>query len=158
LPQQENNPQLCDVRFRGGTRFSGCDAPRGGALTRGRTVATFGGLVRERRQAVWLTQEQLADKSGLSVRTIQALERDQVARPRRESVRLLADALGLTGFTRTQFEVAARHGSAAGSRTGCGTCQIADLVDCLAHRLRDASQAEAVATLTRLVAALAAAS
>src|SRR5438045_1683685 len=111
-------------------------APHGGALTRGETVATFGDLVRERRHAVWLTQEQLADKSGLSVRTIQAIERNQVARPRRESVRLLADALGLKDFTRTQFEVAARQGSVASGGSDCGTCQIADLVDCLAHRLR----------------------
>jgi DNA-binding XRE family transcriptional regulator len=42
-----------------------------------------------------LTQEQLAHPSGVSVRTIRQLEAGRVGRPRSESLRRLADALGL---------------------------------------------------------------
>ena len=56
---------------------------------------TFGAMLRERRVAARLTQEQLAEFSGISVRTIRDLERDKVRRPHRESVDLLAKALGL---------------------------------------------------------------
>lgn len=69
----------------------------------------FGVLVRRLRRAAWLTQEELAEKSGLSPRTIQAIERGQVTRPQRASVRLLADALGLNGAARVEFELAARR-------------------------------------------------
>ena len=68
----------------------------------------FGSLVLRSRHAAWLTQEELAERSGLSPRTIQAIERGQVSRPHRESVRLLADALGLHGADRDRFEAAAR--------------------------------------------------
>lgn len=56
---------------------------------------TFGGLLREWRVAAGLTQEQLSERSGLGTRTIRDLERGRVRRPHRESVRLLATALGL---------------------------------------------------------------
>jgi tetratricopeptide (TPR) repeat protein/DNA-binding XRE family transcriptional regulator len=57
---------------------------------------TFGAMLRERRVAARLTQEQLAEFSDISVRTIRDLERDRVRRPHRESVDLLAKALGLS--------------------------------------------------------------
>lgn len=57
---------------------------------------TFGAMLRERRVAARLTQERLAEFSGISVRTIRDLERDKVRRPHRESVDLLAKALGLS--------------------------------------------------------------
>jgi tetratricopeptide (TPR) repeat protein/transcriptional regulator with XRE-family HTH domain len=41
------------------------------------------------------TQEELAEESGLSVRSISDLERDKVSRPRRRSLELLAAALNL---------------------------------------------------------------
>jgi transcriptional regulator with XRE-family HTH domain len=73
--------------------------------------ASFAALVQQRRHAANLTQEGLAELSGLSPRSIQNLESGRVSRPRRDSVRLLADALGLTGRTRTEFEHAARLGT-----------------------------------------------
>jgi transcriptional regulator with XRE-family HTH domain len=74
-------------------------------------TATFAALVQRWRHAANLTQEGLAEKSGLSPRSIQNLERGRVSRPRRDSVRLLADALGLTGRVRAEFEHAARLGT-----------------------------------------------
>jgi transcriptional regulator with XRE-family HTH domain len=94
-----------------------------------RGATTFGRLLRRFRHAAWLTQEELAEKSGLSPRTIQGIERGQVNRPHRESVRLLADALSLEGVDRTEFEAAARRDSATGQ--DCVRC------DELAERLRD---------------------
>jgi tetratricopeptide (TPR) repeat protein/transcriptional regulator with XRE-family HTH domain len=58
----------------------------------------FGELVRDRRVAAGLTQEELAERSGVSVRTISDLERGRIARPRRSSVDLLSSALGLAGL------------------------------------------------------------
>ncbi|WP_094191685.1 helix-turn-helix domain-containing protein [Streptomyces katrae] len=55
----------------------------------------FGAHLRGRRSAAGLTQEELAERSGLSVRAIRDLEHGRVARPRRETLRLLATALGL---------------------------------------------------------------
>jgi transcriptional regulator with XRE-family HTH domain len=74
-------------------------------------TATFAALVQRWRHAANLTQEGLAERSGLSPRSIQNLERGRVSRPRRDSVRLLADALGLTGRVRAEFEHAARLGT-----------------------------------------------
>jgi transcriptional regulator with XRE-family HTH domain len=55
----------------------------------------FGELVRGRRVAAGLTQEELAQLSGLGVRTISDIERGRIGRPHRRSVDLLCDALGL---------------------------------------------------------------
>ncbi|GAB1508029.1 helix-turn-helix domain-containing protein [Actinophytocola sp. KF-1] len=74
---------------------------------------TFAVMVRRWRHIANLTQEELAERSGLSPRSIQNLEHGRVSRPRRDSVRLLADALGLTGADRAAFEHAARLGAAA---------------------------------------------
>jgi tetratricopeptide (TPR) repeat protein/transcriptional regulator with XRE-family HTH domain len=68
----------------------------------------FGDVVRTARLDARMTQEQLADKSGVSVRTIVELERGQVQRPRHDTIRRLADACGLVGSVRERFEAAAR--------------------------------------------------
>ncbi|MFD5792718.1 NB-ARC domain-containing protein [Streptomyces diastatochromogenes] len=47
------------------------------------------------REAACLTQGELAEKSGLSVRAIRNLETGHTARPRKQSLLLLAEALGL---------------------------------------------------------------
>ena len=57
----------------------------------------FGELLRRERRAAGLTQEELAEKSGLSVRALGDLERGRIARPRRRTVRRIADALNLPG-------------------------------------------------------------
>jgi transcriptional regulator with XRE-family HTH domain len=71
-------------------------------------------MVRARRRRARLTQEHLAERAGLSPRTIRALERGEVRRPRPDSVALLVDALGLTGGPREEFEAAAWEGDRPG--------------------------------------------
>lgn len=56
---------------------------------------TFSELLRIGRISSGLTQEQLAEASGVSVRTIRNLERGMAGVPRQQSVRLLTDALDL---------------------------------------------------------------
>jgi tetratricopeptide (TPR) repeat protein/transcriptional regulator with XRE-family HTH domain len=68
----------------------------------------FGGLLRELRVQAQLTQQALAGAAGLSLRTVNDLERGAAATPQRETVRLLGDALGLVGAERARFETAAR--------------------------------------------------
>lgn len=75
------------------------------------SLSSFAALVQQWRHAANMTQEGLAERSGLSPRSIQNLESGRVSRPRRDSVRLLADALGLTGQARVEFEHAARLGT-----------------------------------------------
>jgi transcriptional regulator with XRE-family HTH domain len=65
-------------------------------------------LLRTWRERALLTQEQLATRTGLGVRTIRRLEADGLRRPRTESMRLLADALDLTVAERAQLTAAAR--------------------------------------------------
>jgi transcriptional regulator with XRE-family HTH domain len=52
--------------------------------------------LRRKRAAAGLTQEELAHRSGLSVRSISNLERDRICRPHPRSVRLLIESLGLS--------------------------------------------------------------
>jgi transcriptional regulator with XRE-family HTH domain len=66
------------------------------------------GVLRELRARAGLTQEELAEAAGLSPRAISDLERGVVAIPHKDIVRLLADALQLTGMARVEFETAAR--------------------------------------------------
>jgi DNA-binding SARP family transcriptional activator/tetratricopeptide (TPR) repeat protein/transcriptional regulator with XRE-family HTH domain len=67
----------------------------------------FGRLLARFRVARGLSQEELADRSGMSVRAIGNLERGQVRRPRRTSIALLCQALALTDAQRAAVEQAA---------------------------------------------------
>src|SRR5580700_2525517 len=82
--------------------------------------AGFPGLLRRLRVEAGLTQEELAEAAGLSQRAIGDLERGVVASPRRETVRLLAEALRLDGPVRGELETAAR-GRAVAARAGPGS-------------------------------------
>jgi predicted ATPase/DNA-binding XRE family transcriptional regulator len=68
----------------------------------------FGKLVRRHRTAAALSQETLAERAGLSVRAISDLERGVHRAPRLETVRLVADALGLSEVDRAELLAAAR--------------------------------------------------
>ncbi|WP_431926505.1 ATP-binding protein [Nonomuraea jabiensis] len=62
----------------------------------GRPVgAGLGELLRGWRERALLTQEQVAARAGLNVRTVRRLEADELRRPRSASVRSLAEALDL---------------------------------------------------------------
>jgi non-specific serine/threonine protein kinase len=66
--------------------------------------ARFGELLRDQRRAAGLTQEELAERAGVSPRSISELERGGGHIPRRDTVGLLARALGLEGQERETFE------------------------------------------------------
>ena len=68
----------------------------------------FGGLLRQLRAEAGLTQEELAEAASLSPRSVSDLERGINLTARKDTARLLADALGLAGPQRVLFEAAAR--------------------------------------------------
>lgn len=70
---------------------------------------TFGALLKRHRRAAGLTQEELAERAGLSRRGINDLERGERLTPRRDTVVLPADALSLVGDERTAFMAAAHR-------------------------------------------------
>ncbi|MFI7672440.1 multiprotein-bridging factor 1 family protein [Actinophytocola sp. NPDC049390] len=72
-----------------------------------RVQSRFSELMRSHRRDLGATQRQLAARSTVSVRAIRDLERGRVSRPRRDTVRLIAAGLGLSGQARTEFERAA---------------------------------------------------
>ncbi len=63
----------------------------------------FGPRLSSCRRSAGLSQEGLAKRAGLSVRTVSNLERGRARLPHPDSVRRLADALGLRGRTRREF-------------------------------------------------------
>jgi len=68
----------------------------------------FDVLLRRQRAVAGLTQEELAERAGVSVRSIGELERGAGHRPRKDTVRLLAEALGLSPDAQAVFAAAAR--------------------------------------------------
>ena len=67
----------------------------------------FGALLRAHRRSAALSQEEMAERSGLAVRTISDLERGRTSAPFRSSLHRLADALDLSGTARAAFFTAA---------------------------------------------------
>jgi transcriptional regulator with XRE-family HTH domain len=60
-------------------------------------------MVREYRRGLGLTQEELAARTGVSVRSIRKIETGKILRPRLSTLRLLADAFELSGEDRKKF-------------------------------------------------------
>lgn len=96
-----------------------------------RAEVSFGTLLREQRVLSGMTQEELAERSGLSVRAIRNLEIGRTERPQQQSVELLATALGLDEPARADLLAAARRRAAApAARTwqpgwhGGGCCEL----------------------------------
>jgi len=76
-------------------------------------TAPFGALLRRLRHVAGLSQEALAERAGLSVDGIAALERGRRAAPHADTLARLADALALAPEERTAFIAAARPATAA---------------------------------------------
>ncbi len=70
--------------------------------------AELGPLLREHRVAAGLTQEELADRAGISTRTVSDVERGLRGGIYRDTASRIAAALGLTGVDRVEFEATAR--------------------------------------------------
>ncbi|MEU0884332.1 helix-turn-helix transcriptional regulator [Lentzea sp. NPDC005914] len=60
-------------------------------------LASLRAALRAYRERVGMTQRQLADQAGVSVRAIRAIERGQVSRPHAASLRMLASVVGQDG-------------------------------------------------------------
>jgi tetratricopeptide (TPR) repeat protein/transcriptional regulator with XRE-family HTH domain len=72
-------------------------------------ITTFGDLLKCYRVAAGLTQEELAERARVSARGISALERGVNRTPRRETLAVLVEALGLSAPDRGALEAAARR-------------------------------------------------
>jgi predicted ATPase len=70
---------------------------------------SFGALLKRHRAAAGFSQEVLAERARVSLVTVGSLERESRRAPYRETVALLADALGLAEPEREQLEQAAAH-------------------------------------------------
>ncbi|MEV4350867.1 helix-turn-helix domain-containing protein, partial [Actinoplanes sp. NPDC049596] len=68
----------------------------------------FAAVLRRHRLRAKLTQEELAARAAIGVRTVRDLERGRASRPQRTTAELLAAALGLAGADRETFLAAAR--------------------------------------------------
>lgn len=76
----------------------------------------IGEQLRQHRTAAGLSQEELAERAGLTAKGIAAIERGRSRNPFPQTLRALADALGLGGAERARF-----FGIAAGDDApGCG--------------------------------------
>ena len=82
------------------------------------SLPSFAHELRRRRLAAQLTQRDLAERSGISVRAISDLERGINQAPQRETARMLSDALGLTNEERSRFLERARRRPAPATARG----------------------------------------
>jgi predicted ATPase/transcriptional regulator with XRE-family HTH domain len=80
--------------------------------------ATFGALLRQYRLAAGLSQEELAERAGLSVAGLSALETGRRQAPYRHTVTLLVRALRLTEAETTVLEAAVVRVRAPAAATG----------------------------------------
>src|SRR5688572_7321780 len=71
-------------------------------------LLAFGHQLKRLRLAGDLTQEELAERAGVSARLISDLERGAILRPRRDTVQMLADGLRLPEDERAEFAEIAR--------------------------------------------------
>src|SRR5262245_19665257 len=93
----------------GTLRAAGPPGHVGSAETVAEVSTSFGELLRQHRRAAHLTQEELAERAGVSARTIGDIERGVSQVPQRHTVGLLCETLGLTSEARSTFEEAARR-------------------------------------------------
>jgi tetratricopeptide (TPR) repeat protein/DNA-binding XRE family transcriptional regulator len=116
----------------------------------------FAALLKRLRTDAGMTQEGLADAAGLSPRSISDLERGINKKARRDTARLLADALQLAGAVRAGFEAAARGqpppGSGMPGAEGARARSVAATTPVLPHDIRSFTGRQP--DLARLMAAV----
>jgi transcriptional regulator with XRE-family HTH domain len=71
-------------------------------------MSSFGKWLKQRRKALDLTQEELADQVGYAAVTIRKIERD-IARPSKQMTQRLADVLVIADDERANFVAFARQ-------------------------------------------------
>jgi len=80
----------------------------------------LGGLLRRHREAAGLTQEELAERAGVSARTISDVERGLRDGVYRETAARIAMGLGLAGDERALFEASAQRPRRPGRQAAIG--------------------------------------
>lgn len=75
-----------------------------------------GSKLRQAREAAGFSQDVLASKAGVGVRTISRLEKDQVARPHPDTVAVIAQALGVDCSVITDIATGVERASRAASK------------------------------------------
>jgi predicted ATPase/transcriptional regulator with XRE-family HTH domain len=115
-----------------------------------RDLPGFGDLLRRHRTAAALSQEELAERAGVSVRALSDLERSVHRAPRLETVRMLAEALGLADDERAILLTAARPEGAV--RASPGPEQLSSLMDLPLPPTRLIGREGEVVTLSGLLA------
>jgi transcriptional regulator with XRE-family HTH domain len=115
----------------------------------------FGELLRRYRTAARLTQEELAEQAGLSVRGIQDLERGLRHSPHPETTRRLVNALGLRDAERTELLGAVgRAGLSSGRRTAVASSPTTTLplpLTSFVGRAAELSEIQRLLSATRLL-------
>ena len=104
------------------------------------SALSFADLLKRLRTDAGLTQEELAAAAGLSPRSISDLERGINKTARRDTTRLLADALKLAGAARAGFEAAARGYAGVGREVAGKTphaSSVAATTPVLPHDIRN---------------------
>src|SRR5262249_37783033 len=87
---------------------AGRDGLWGDAMVTEQAELSFAGLLRRLRAEAKLTQEELAEAAGVSLRAVSNLERGFSQTAHKDTAALLAGALGLTGPAEELFVAAAR--------------------------------------------------
>ncbi len=104
----------------------------------------LGELLRSLRSAALLSQEALAERSGLSTRTVSDIETGSARTPRLITVMLLAEAMALSEADRTRLQDAARRPAARPAGTKTFSPSLALQATPLVGRDRDAEQVGAL--------------
>lgn len=104
----------------------------------------LGELLRSLRSAALLSQEALAERSGLSTRTVSDIETGSARTPRLITVMLLAEAMGLSESDRARLQDAARRPPARPPGTRAIAPSLSLQPVALVGRDRDAEQAGAL--------------
>jgi len=98
-----------------------------------------------------LTQEELAEAAKVSSRTVSDLERGISLTARKDTARLLADALELAGHQRVAFEAAARGRAGDGWLTGPDALGLPALLTSFVGREHDVAEVLQLVNSARLV-------